>query len=124
MVNVIVDKSKSGASLGSGKFKSETTAPVVIVKPSEWARRDYNTPIIKQLIWKYEDEPSRRFCSIEETPIVRNRDVHLSEIHKQGKCGVDRVVKEGSRIEIKLVSSKPVQELLKGVSFDECMFND
>ena len=38
-----VNFAKSGARAGVGQFASETKAPVMIVKPSEWAKRDVQT---------------------------------------------------------------------------------
>ena len=46
VLQLTVDEKRAGAKTGVDKFSSDKTAPVAVVKPSEWAKRDLYTPSI------------------------------------------------------------------------------
>ena len=109
ILNVTVDSSRSGAKTGVDKHKSDDTAPIVIVKPSEWARRDFLTPSIRDLIWK-DDLDKREFSSIEKTPIVRYRKAMMSEMRMKDDGGLERTLMEKSKVRISIVRNATVVE--------------
>lgn len=81
-----VDLSKSGAKPGVLAFQSKSTAPVAIVKPSDWAKMDVSAPSLpyylqhisqgihtNELQGDKAEVPYPLFSSIEDSPIVQNR---------------------------------------------------
>ncbi len=124
LINVFVHQTKAGAKTGLDKYSSNFTAPMIIVKPTEWARRDFYTRTIRKLIWDKPLKTNRVFSSIETTPIVRNRDIHFSEIRMPGKDGLDRCLKEGSVLELRVVSNDHVENLLKKIDFEELRYEE
>ena len=62
------------------------------------------------------------FSSIESAPIVRNRDIRMSEIRMPGKNGLERRVIKGSRLEICLVRDENVDRILKHATFDDMKY--
>ena len=76
-----VDLSRSGSKTGVGTHQSSTTAPVRIVKPSDWAKKDLETSNIADIIAGnnlHRSSGSSGGCSnvimdIEFSPIVRDR---------------------------------------------------
>ena len=123
IVNLTVDQSKAGTKTGINRYESKTTAPVVIVKPSKWARRDFYTPSVRNLIWNLndDDDGQREFSSIERTPFVRNRDIHLSEICMEGREGLDIPVTVGSKIQMTVFRNEVVDRISKR-SFSSMMY--
>ena len=64
ILELTVDTHRAGAKVGVEKYKSKSAVPVLVVKPSEWARVDFSTPAIKKLIWDDENEDKNVFSSI------------------------------------------------------------
>ena len=121
VLRVSVDLEKAGAKTGVDAYRCNSTLPVVVVKPSEWARRDFLTPSIRNLIWSNQ-KGNNVFTSIETSPIVRNRDIHVSEFRMAGKDGLDRTLVKGSKLEMRIVSNKNVGKVLKKVTFESIIY--
>ena len=43
IIQLTVDQSRAGAKTGVDRYKSTVTAPIVVVKTSEWAHVDFST---------------------------------------------------------------------------------
>ena len=101
-----VDKSKSGARTAVGRFRSDSQAPVTVVKPSDWAKLDLSTRRLGDLVLGKRsvrrEVPRCHFMSIEDTPIVRSRFDALSPFRMS--CDGDGFLplREGSVISVKL----------------------
>lgn len=128
VMNVEVDQSKAGAKTGVDKHQSTTTAPLVIVSPIEWARRDFYTPSLRNLIWGDKEVSEARidcmFSSIETAPIVTNRGLELSEIRMEGIDGLGKHVKVGSCVQLKVVRNDIIDNILKRVRFEDLTFEE
>ena len=101
-----VDKTKAGARCGVGRFKSETHAPVQVVKPSSWAKLDLATKQVEDLIT---DRHSREgndtrpmFRSIEDTPIVKNRQRALGIYRLPDGGNGFRTLQRGMKVSVRL----------------------
>ena len=103
-----VDRSKAGARTGVGLYASATEAPVMVVKPSDWAKLDLRTCTIHDLILqgsKASNSPSiPLFRSIEDVPLVRNRELHLGLFRLPHVYGPLVSVRTGTSLSITLYS--------------------
>ena len=122
-----VNFAKSGAKAGVGPFASETKAPVMIVKPSEWAKRDVQTHSVEEIIRggnpnsqveARNQEHRALFATIEESPIVRNREGVLLGIRVPNEKGGVSLLDRGSALNIKIKHTTEACSLLQQAGFD------
>jgi len=123
VIQVTVNRSRAGAKLGIGKYVSDTKAPLTFVKPSEWARVDFATPSVRELIWGGEPEGDELFCNIESTPIVRQRSFFPAVNTVRDSEGLETLVGIGSRLKLTLVRNSKTDKALKK-SFPKSVVND
>lgn len=122
-----VDFRKSGAKAGVGRFHSDELAPVVVVKPSDWAKRDLATHSISKIIcggsW-VENRPIETrpcFWTIEDAPIVKNRDATVNEFLLPNDTGGNSILEEGLPLSLKLVGSGSLMRAASRAGFvPEC----
>ena len=120
VIQMKVDHTRAGAKTGIGRYFSTLTAPMAIVKPSEWARIDFRTPSIRKLIWEDNNDGEEvMFGSIEETPIVRNRSKFTSENTVRGSGGLECHVGKGSILELTLIRNTRTDIALEKAFGDE-----
>ena len=122
-----VNFAKSGAKAGVGQFASQTKAPVMIVKPSEWAKRDVQTHSIEKIIREGSSNGQldarvqghrTLFASIEDSPIVRNREDVLSGIRVPNEKGGVSLLQKGSNLSIKMKHTEEACSLLHQSGFE------
>ena len=92
IMELTVNTDRAGAKFGVVKYKSRITAPVLVVKPSEWARIDFSTPAVRKVIWKDVIENKNIFTSIEDTPVVRHRCIFPADNIVEDGDGLEHVV--------------------------------
>ena len=118
IVMIDFDVEKAGSMGGLGIYKSDKQVPVCIVKPSEWAKLDFMTPSINQLIWGEQKE----FCnlsSIENTPVVEQRKSCLNEIKLPTKYSIEEEIAEGMLINVVVPEDEDSKRMIS-----TCNLND
>ena len=124
IIELSVDTERAGAKTGIDKYKSLKTAPVLLVKPSEWARIDFSTPSIKKLIWEDVDEMKNVFDSIEATPIVRHRYVFPVDTITKDEYGIEHVDVKDDRLELTLIWDAKIDKMLERYFDEDVTFVD
>ena len=119
-----VNLERAGAKHGVDKYKSLKSAPVVVVKPSEWARIDFSTPSIRKVIWEDVVQNNNVFKSIEYTPIVRNRNIFPVDNIAEDEDGIEHVVVKNDLLKLTLIRNGKIENMLgqffaKDVTFVE-----
>ena len=124
IVELSVDRQRSGAKLGIDKYKSGISAPVLVVKPSECARIDFSTPAVRKLIWENVTDNKNVFKSIEHTPIVRHRKIFPADNIAKDKNGIEHVVVKGDRLQLTLIRNAKIDNVLKRYFGDGVIFKE
>ena len=119
VIQMTVDHTRSGAKTGIGRYLSTVTAPMAIVKPSEWARIDFATLSIRKMIWEDKKDEERMFASIEDTPIVRNRSKFTFENTVRGSRGLECHVGKESILELTFIRNTSTDRALEKAFGDQ-----
>ena len=110
-----VDASKSGSRGGVGRFQSFSTAPVMLVKPSTWAKQDMSTHTIRALMtgqprtW----HGTSGISSIEQAPIVMQRERVLEGYRVPRRGGGYTFLERGVQLEVRMRKSSGVLNKLE-----------
>jgi len=117
-----VDFSKKGARGGGLSFASDTTAPVAICLPSTWAKLDFATKSISQVIKgcvRHPVDASERLCfqSIEDSPIVKDRETVLMPYRITNTAGGWSAIKTGTRLVLRLRDGKDLRKAFGSSGF-------
>lgn len=112
-----VDSRKSGARGGVGLHCSATHAPVNVVLPSSWARRDLSTHVMQRIIMGLDngggESSSILFSSIENTPIVQYREEVLSPFKLRDSESNLRPLTPGCQLVLSISTNVHTIRLLK-----------
>lgn len=117
VIQVRVDRSRAGAKLGIGKYASDAKAPLTIVKPSEWARLDFLTPSVRDLIWEDSTNEGALFSNIESTPIVRHRSFFPAVNTVRNSGGLESLVGVRSQLQLTFVRNSRTDKAFEKVFF-------
>lgn len=94
-----VEHSKAGASDGVGSYHQVGHAPVRIVKPSEWAKKDFRSTKMRKVIWKNPKGRNHPF-GIGNMPIVKDRSNSLAPFANKSRNGTEHKVTKGMFMEV------------------------
>ena len=123
-----VDFSKSCAKGGVGPHYSSDTAPVCVVKPSDWAKRDLATNNVAKLFAGYSNDThseglagsSNFFMDIEFSPIIRDRERVLNTPRIRNEPSGFSFLERGLPLCIVVEICASLRSVLRHASMEQC----
>ena len=122
IIQVRVDRSRSGAKFGIDRYASNDLAPLMYVSPCEWARVDFATPSVRKLIWNDPTSDGTVFSNIESTPIVRHRSFFPAVNTVRDSGGLESLVRAKSRLQLTFVRTSKTEKALENAFSDSVVF--
>ena len=119
-----VDMTKSGARTGVGKFQSNELAPVMMVKPSDWAKQDvathriYETMVGNNVSQSVDSETRPYFSSIEDAPIIRDRNFVLNSFKIRNDKQSYSAIRIGLQMAIRVKNTPLTRRRLAKAGFE------
>lgn len=118
------DGQKAGSQSTAYQKKGTSDTDVLVVLPSEWARMDFKTSYMKELLWGSQSRnrsESEMFEYIESCPIAQHRSSLLTQFRLQTKEGREISIRKGTEIELHIPQSAKLENTIKIFELKGCI---